>query len=102
VLAGFIQGHFADGWKYTFHFDVSLTVILIWTVEFACDKNLPDFMGVDVMTMLEDDLLAALKELQETSLIMTSGKLRSATEMERYHRAIEWSKRVIALAEGEK
>ena len=51
------------------------------------------------MTMLEDDLLAALKELQEASLAMTSGKLPSAGDIERYHRAIEWSKRVIELAE---
>jgi hypothetical protein len=54
------------------------------------------------MTMLEDDLLAALKELQAASLIMTNGKLHSASDMERYHRAIEWSNRVIALVEGEK
>lgn len=51
------------------------------------------------MTMLEDDLLAALKELQEASLAMTSGRLPSAEDMERYQRAIEWSKRVIGLAE---
>jgi hypothetical protein len=56
-------------------------------------------MGVDVMTMLEDDLLSALKELQEASLAMTSGKLPSADDRERYNRAIEWSKRVITLAE---
>lgn len=52
--------------------------------------------------MIENDLLAALKELRETSLVMTSGQLRSATEMERYYKALEWSKRVIALAEGDK
>lgn len=51
------------------------------------------------MTLIEGDLLAALKELQEASLAMTSGKLPSAEEFERYSRAIEWSKRVIALAE---
>ncbi|MDD2898336.1 MAG: hypothetical protein PHI31_06445 [Desulfuromonadaceae bacterium] len=51
------------------------------------------------MTLIEDDLLAALKELLETSLAMTSGKLPSGNDMERYNRAIEWSKRVIALAE---
>lgn len=56
-------------------------------------------MGVDVMTMLEDDLLSALKELHEASLAMTSGKLPSGSDMERYSRAIEWSKRVIELAE---
>lgn len=51
------------------------------------------------MTLMEDDLLAALKELQEASLNMTSGQLPTADDMERFHRAIEWSKRVIALAE---
>lgn len=54
--------------------------------------------GVAV-TLIESDLLAALKELQEASLAMTSGKLHSAAELERYHLAIEWSNRVIALAE---
>jgi len=51
------------------------------------------------VTLMEDDLLAALKELKETSLKMTSGQLPAADDMERFHRAIEWSKRVIALAE---
>ncbi|WP_157039976.1 hypothetical protein [Pelobacter propionicus] len=54
------------------------------------------------MTLLENDLLAALKELLEASLAMTSGKLPSADDMERHHRAIEWSKRVITLAENDK
>lgn len=51
--------------------------------------------------MIEDDLLSALKELLEASLAMTSGKLPSAQELERYHRSIEWSKRVITLAESD-
>ena len=51
------------------------------------------------MTLIEDDLLTALKELLEASLSMTSGKLPSAIDMERYNRSIEWSKRVIELAE---
>lgn len=54
------------------------------------------------MTLIEEDLLAALKELLEASLTMTSGKLPSAQDMERYHRAIEWSERVITLAESDK
>ena len=54
------------------------------------------------MTLIEDDLLAALKELQEASLAMTTGNLHSANDLERYQRAIEWSKRVIALAERER
>ncbi len=55
-----------------------------------------------VVTLIESDLLAALKELREASLAMTSGKLHTANEMERYRQAIEWSKRVITLAEEEK
>ena len=49
--------------------------------------------------MMEDDLLTVLKEFLEASQAMTSGRLPSADDMERYNRAIEWSKRVIALAE---
>jgi len=49
--------------------------------------------------MLEGDLLSALRELKEASLVMTSGSLPSASDMERYQRAIEWSKRVIERAE---
>ena len=51
------------------------------------------------MTMVEDDLLAVLKELQEAALVMTSGRLPSADDMERFNKAVIWSKRVIALAE---
>jgi len=51
------------------------------------------------MTLMEDDLLTVLKELQEAALAMTSGRLPSADDMERFNKAIEWSNRVIALAE---
>lgn len=51
------------------------------------------------MILMEDDLLAALKELRESSLAMTSGSLPSSDDIERYNRAIEWSNRVIELAE---
>jgi len=54
------------------------------------------------VTLIENDLLAALKELKEASLAMTSGRLHTGDELERYNKAIEWSKRVIALAESEK
>ncbi|NVN92833.1 MAG: hypothetical protein HXX11_19865 [Desulfuromonadales bacterium] len=54
------------------------------------------------MTLIEEDLLAALKELQESALAMTSGRLPSSRELERYQRAIAWSKKVIALAERSK
>ena len=54
------------------------------------------------MSVIENDLLAALKDLRETSLVMTSGRLPSASEMERYYRALEWSNRVITLVESEK
>jgi hypothetical protein len=62
-------------------------------------ENFTDFSGVCVMTMMEDDLLTVLKELMEASLAMTSGQLPSADNMQRYNQAIEWSKRVIDLAE---
>jgi hypothetical protein len=51
------------------------------------------------MTTMEDNLLSALRELLDTSLVMTSGHHLSSDDMERYNRAIEWSKRVIELAE---
>jgi len=54
------------------------------------------------MTMLEDDLLSVLRELQEASLAMTDGTLPSASDMERYQRAIEWSKRIIERAERDR
>ena len=64
-----------------------------------CDRFFKDIGGVGVMTMVEDDLLAVLKELQEAALVMTSGRLPSADDMERFNKAVIWSKRVIALAE---
>jgi hypothetical protein len=51
------------------------------------------------VTQMEGDLLTVLKELQEASLAMTSGRLPSAQELDRYLQAIEWSKRVISLTE---
>jgi hypothetical protein len=51
------------------------------------------------VTLIEDDLLTVLKELQEASLAITSSKLPSADDMDRYRKAIVWSKRVIAFAE---
>jgi hypothetical protein len=63
-------------------------------------ENSPDLWRLAV-TVIESDLLAALKELQEASLAMTSGKPHTANELERFHQAIEWSKRVIKLAERE-
>jgi hypothetical protein len=61
-------------------------------------KTLVILWGLAV-TMMEDDLLTVLKELQEASLAMTSGQLPSADDMQRYQQTIEWSKRVISLAE---
>ncbi len=54
------------------------------------------------MSLIEHDLLAALKESHEASLAMTSGRLPTSNELERYHRAIAWSERVIELAEKTK
>ncbi len=52
------------------------------------------------MTPMEDDLLATLKELLESSEIMTRGAKFSADEMVRYKRSVEWANRVITLAES--
>lgn len=52
------------------------------------------------MTHLEQDLLAALKELYEASSMMTSGQLPSADDLERYQRSLGWTERVIKLVEG--
>ena len=54
------------------------------------------------MSLIENDLLAALKELRETSMVINSDTSPSVNEMERYYKALEWAKRVIALAEGDK
>jgi len=53
------------------------------------------------MTLLEDDLLAALKELLEVSEVMTNGENHTSDDMIRYSRAVEWANRVITLAESE-
>ena len=52
------------------------------------------------MSLIEDDLLAALRELYGSSKDMTSGKLPSAEAMERYHLALTWAERVMKSAEG--
>jgi hypothetical protein len=51
------------------------------------------------VTLIEDDLLSALKELREAALAMTSGRLPSSSDIERFNQAITWSTRVIELAE---
>jgi hypothetical protein len=51
------------------------------------------------VTLIEDDLLTALKELLEASQAMTSGQFPSSDDMVRYVKATEWSNRVIELAE---
>ena len=68
-----------------------------------CDNKFDSLcVGVETMSLIESDLLAALKELHEASLAMTSGKLHTGNEMERYNQAIAWSERVITLAEKTK
>ena len=57
--------------------------------------------GVLVMTQMEEELLSALKALREAALAMTSGRF-TGDDMERYQQALDWSKRVISLAEGGK
>jgi hypothetical protein len=55
--------------------------------------------GAILMTLLEEDLLTVLKELLETSEVMTSGTNFTAEEMVRYKQSVEWAKRIITLAE---
>jgi hypothetical protein len=43
---------------------------------------------------------AAIKELLDTSEIMTSGEHFTAENMERFNRSKVWAKRVITLAEN--
>lgn len=52
------------------------------------------------MTLLENDLLAAIKELLESSQSMTGGSNFTADDMVRYQQAVAWAKRVIISAEN--
>ncbi len=52
------------------------------------------------MTLLESDLLDAIKARLESSQAMTGGSSFTADDMEQYHKAIEWAKRVIISAEN--
>ena len=54
------------------------------------------------MTLMEDDLLASLKEILEASQAMTNGAKFTAEDMVRYQQSVEWAKRVVALAESGK
>lgn len=54
------------------------------------------------MTLIEGDLLSALRELYEASKVMTSGQVTSADDMQRYYQALSWAERVIKTAEREK
>ncbi len=51
------------------------------------------------MTLLEEDLLAALKELLGASEIMANGTPASEDEMTRYYQSTEWAKRAISHAD---
>lgn len=52
------------------------------------------------MTLLESDLLAAVKELLESSQAMTDGGNFTADDVVRYQQAVIWAKRVILSAEN--
>ena len=52
------------------------------------------------MTLLESDLLAAIKALLESSQAMTGGSSFTADDMGRYQKSVEWAKRVILSAEN--
>jgi len=51
------------------------------------------------MTLLEYDLLSALRELYEASKEMTSGELPTDEQLERHQQALSWAERVMARAE---
>jgi len=51
------------------------------------------------MTLLESDLLTAIKTLLESSQAMTGGNSFTADDMVRYQKAVDWAKRVIVSAE---
>ena len=53
------------------------------------------------MTLIETDLLLALKELYESSKTLTSGAAHSDEDVVRYQRALAWSERLINLEEIE-
>lgn len=53
------------------------------------------------MTLIEEDLLGALRELYESSKLLTNGQLPSAADMERYHLALARAERMFRLAESE-
>lgn len=55
-------------------------------------------MGLAV-TIEEMDLLAAIKELVEASRVISSGGHHSATDIERYQKALGWADNVIERAE---
>jgi predicted metal-dependent hydrolase len=57
---------------------------------------------MEVSVMFNEDLLAALQELLEASSAMTSGQLPTASQLERYQRAREWSKRLLDREEKAK
>jgi len=45
--------------------------------------------------MVNEDLFSALQELLEASNVMTSGRLPTESELERYQRARDWARRLI-------
>ncbi len=47
------------------------------------------------MSLTEQDLLSALRELYEASKDMTSGSLPSGDYLELYHLALKWAERLI-------
>jgi tRNA A37 N6-isopentenylltransferase MiaA len=60
------------------------------------------FFRGTIMSMMEDGLLSALKELLETSELMTSGRNFQLMRCNGYRQAIEWAKPVIMRADNGK
>lgn len=53
------------------------------------------------MTLIEEDLYAALRELYESSKTMTSGGRTTGEEMNRYYQALACAERLIRLEKTE-
>ena len=47
------------------------------------------------MSLAEQDLLSALRELCESSKVMTSGSLPTGDQLDRYLQATAWAERLI-------
>ena len=90
-----VQGEIRKGFPFFCLNLNSPKILRLLTIQNICGRNSPLFM-----TLMEDDLLAALEKLLESSEVLTSGIKFAADEMVRSKRSVEWANRVITLAES--